>query len=84
MSPLLSGLGVGKHSPLLLKETTILPSIYFSLIHRIDTNSKISMGRARYKGRHVWGEVLAAFCDEVLGDYVPRAGMEAVSKSQSK
>jgi hypothetical protein len=25
---------------------------------------------AKYKGRHVWGEVLRAWCKEVLGDYV--------------
>jgi hypothetical protein len=26
---------------------------------------------ASYKGRHVWGEVFGAWCEEVLGDYVP-------------
>jgi hypothetical protein len=41
---------------------------------RIETDSKIF--RARYKGRHAWGEVLAAFCDEVLGDYIPEADMK--------
>lgn len=26
---------------------------------------------AKYKGRHVWGEVFENWCREVLGDYVP-------------
>ncbi len=26
---------------------------------------------AKYKGKHVWGEVFGAWCKEVLGDYVP-------------
>jgi len=31
---------------------------------------------ARYKGRHVWGDALAEFCDKALDDYVPRGDME--------
>jgi hypothetical protein len=33
-------------------------------------------GMARYKGRHVWGDVLAEFCDKVLGGYVPKGDMD--------